>query len=191
MNYINGSKIMYRKQIGIFIAGFLILPGSLCGEKKQTKDNILRLITSNHNLAFGKDNLITERIKPEDAQKWRDLLAAIQAFVKDNAPDLISSFDILSKASDLLLNDHAALFALQTNKNAGYLNNMLVELEELKGQQKKVKKVAEDTKKKPFFEKNVHKEGRDVVNTLALFLDSTLEKVFRDWKKLNPTKKIE
>ncbi|MFI5333377.1 MAG: hypothetical protein ACHQVS_04745 [Candidatus Babeliales bacterium] len=181
------NKQLYS--VAVVVGLSVVLP-VFCGQKNESeKDKLLRLLTSTHTLVFSKDNLLTERIKPEDSNKWYDLLGSMRAFVNKKASDLNPQFEQLWIASADLLNTLKVLYGSQFSKKPLNLNTTFIEqqLETLKAQQQKVQTVLDAMNKKPRgYERDRHAEAREVVKNLALFLDATYAKVPRDYRKIVP-----
>ncbi len=177
--------------LALVLAGISPLTHAAPAKPAVTKDSLFMAITSTHTLVFGKDNLLLERMKPEDSNKWFDLIKEIRTFVKEQVPSssLNKKVDDLWQASADLTNSLKEFYATTFSKkpfalndaNRGRVEKRLADLRDI---QKKIKEIFKDSEKAPLFEKSNHKNAREVVNRLALFLDTTYEKVFIDWKKI-------
>ena len=174
----------------LFISLSLLLTGcsSLTHAATPTADTLALALTSVHTLVFGKDNLLLDRIPAEESNKWFDMIKEVRAFVAKNVPSssLNKDMDTLWQASADLLNTLKELYGSQFSKRPLSFDKNIVEkrLASLREKQQGIKKILAKLKKAPFFEKAEHKDAREIISKLSLFLDVTYDKVFIDWKKI-------
>jgi len=174
--------------LSLLLAGF----NSLAHTAAPTANSLSRAITDECNLTFGKDNLLLQRINKEESDKWFDMIDDIRTFVENSVPSsyLNKKVEDLWQASADLLNTLKELYGTTFSKGPLQLTKDIKDAVErklavLRETQKNIKEIVTDSKKVPSSEKPDHKMAREVVNKLALFLDSIYGKVFIDWVKIN------
>lgn len=61
-------------------------------------------ITTGHNRAFGKDNLITQRITSQESHAWHEVIAAATVFIDKHQSSLGDNFNEIRAVSDDIIN---------------------------------------------------------------------------------------
>jgi len=193
-------------KISLYAISFLCLTSSLYAAQTE-KDKFLMTITSAHTRVFSKDNLITERILPEDSAIWNALMSEIAQYVQRNGGKLTPEFEKLQRASNDLLNtlkivygtDIAPAITDQSKKqtgisltvaNASKINKALININSIKAkiaplaeQENNAKNVPTQLDKR-WLLSAADKDLAVVLKQLALTLEVTISKVFKDAEKL-------
>lgn len=175
-------------------------------------DKLALAITSAHTRAFSKDNLITERLMPEDSAKWNEAVKAVGEYIAAHASELKETFAQLNAINSALINTLQSTFGayispnLKTakKKTGGGLKKDIFEnikginfdkasknLNTLKKDEDLTKKIQSDLDKSGSkIDKmksllgSSNQEAKNLLKHLALTLETTIVKALIDFNKL-------
>ncbi len=204
---------MNFKKLIMFSASVVIINANAVeplrmGVSQSEKDKFFMTITSAHTRTFSKDNLIISDISSEDSDVWNGLMKEVAKYVKANSPGLYPEFEKMQTASDKLLEalkmahdkttlkktDRPALsreskvksgLNIQNPDSAKKSSKSLdikgIEkiIEPLKAQESILVEIQDKINKK-----TMKNDVDEILNRLALTLEVTITKVFKDFKKV-------
>lgn len=196
-------KSIYRILFySISIGSFVSLLGK--NEKKMEKDKHVQIITSTHVRAFSRDNLFNKRIETEDFNSWESALKEVKKYVEKNEPkgmtrkkqDYSQIVRTLSDISDTMINSlkvgynqYVSMFNANSGVTFEQQRKRLVRFveEQLEAAKARSKQIRQSLEEKREALKNKTTKERyvvDVVYTLSLTIEATIDKIISDAKKL-------
>lgn len=148
-----------------------------------TKDLILMGLVSNHNLVFGKEDLLS---KPLETNEWYRFLNEVIQFVDQNAradATLLRVFDAILENTDMLITNIKVVYnVLCTSSDHMQENvafNALAHFEDIIEELKELQQ--ELTQQNYFYASK--KEVKEILLKLALFIEVTAQKAAHDLQK--------
>ena len=182
-----------------------LMVGDIYSAAITEKEKIIMAITSAHTRVFSKENLITERIAEEDSKVWENLLSEIYKYVNKNGRNLVKDLNKIKIASDQLIDTLRLTYGLyilpnitdsskreeglnikstnaseKINKSAIKISSIMGKIEDLKEQENIMKMV----QGKIVAYKVSSPDVVAVLERLALTVEVTISKVFKDAEKL-------
>ena len=182
-----------------------LMAGNIYSAAIKESEKIIMAITSAHTRVFSKENLITERISEEDSKVWENLLSEIYKYVNKNGRNLAKDLNKIRVASDQLIDTLRLTYGLyilpnitdsskreeglnikstnaseKINKSAIKISSIMGKIEDLKEQENIMKRVQD----KIIAYKVSSPDVVAVLERLALTVEVTISKVFKDAEKL-------
>jgi hypothetical protein len=162
--------------IGIFI-------NSICSQKQEASaQQLLSMIVSFHNNAFGVNHLFDQPIDNDKLTKWLEVGDAVKEYVLERSQDifgkndslLIRSLNSIEKTNKALVDSIVTTYAIKDNtKNLIKMAQLFQTIETL---MTKVITSLQNTK----FILNKKKNAQKMLLALALFIETTAKKANKD-----------
>lgn len=185
---------MKGSQIGAIICSGILISTAMLG-KTITLQDYHKIIVGAHTKAFSKENLLSTRVKPDEKKTWGEMINEIKKYVANNAPQLMTKFNKISKVND-------NLFAvLEQNYKENILGNLppyyypsiekTLNRLNLKKDLKEIQRIQKDLEKKPLFFMEPEKiaNTRILLHLLTLYIEGTINKILNDLEKFKRLKK--
>lgn len=153
-----------------------------------TKNDVMQVLVSSHNLAFGKDNLYAQQIPFAELQKWDEAIRAAKSFVEANSKnqlgikdgDLISALSTIESANMNLIN---AIKVIRASTQSPYAIKQNIDILD---KIKQAMLIVQSKLKNATFVLNKAEKmlAKDILISMAMFIETTAAKAIRDTSKI-------